>query len=519
MAITAPAPTFYFNNIIFNSSFYPSTSTSGITQTQADARYLIKISSDTATSSENFSLGLTSLNVEPTVATGNLTIAGTQTTGNLFIGGSQTTGNISIGYNASATASNIGSVTIGSRNLYGGLNPTYINSGFGGMTLASDGTINIDTTSNLNIGATTSGTITIGQNSSRMNDINVGYFTSSYASLTGGVNIGTWNTLGASATTINAGTSGLTQQSVGNMTISSSALLTQSSIGNMSLYSTSGNLTIGGTSNGASGTIAIGSSTTRTGAINIGYVTASALLTGGINIGTLNGVGSCPLNLSSGTGGMSLQSTGNIIINPSGFSQISKLQANSIDSIASGALTIGGANATSIVLGGSTATSVSFGSGVTNLQLSANEFIGCGANTSISNLLSSSFPYIGSYNNYASTSSGNLISTSQNVITSGTISTVGVYMANWTYYLNNGTSSTLSTYRTLFVAPSGTYYHINDVLGPTTATTSNFYVSGMCVFPVATASTAWSLSIQPTFTGGSWTIGASNYGFKLYRIA
>ena len=518
MAITAPAPTFYFNNIIFNSSFYPSTLTSGITQTQADARYLIKISSDTATSSENFNLGLTSLNVEPTAITGNLTIAGTQTTGNLVIGGNQTSGNISIGYNASAGLSNSGSVTIGTRNAYSNTT-TNINSGLGGLTLMSDGLVNIDSSANLNIGASTVGIITIGQNSNRTNDINIGYFTSSYANLTGGVNIGTWNTLGAAATTINAGTGGLTQQSVGNMTITSSALLTQQSVGNMSLYSASGNLTIGGTSNNASGTIAIGSSITRTGAINIGYVTASALLTGAINIGTFNTLGASTLGLYSGTGGTNIQSAGNISLSPNGYSQISKLQANSIDSIASGALTIGGANATSIVLGGSAATSVSFGSGVTNLQLSANEFIGCGANTSISNLLSSSFPYIGSYNNYASTSSGNLTSGSQNVITSGTISTVGVYMANWSYQLSNGASSTLSTYRTGFVAPAGTYYYIYDVLGPTTATTSSFYVSGMCVFPVTTASTSWTLFINPTFSGGSWTIGSNNYGVKLYRIA
>jgi hypothetical protein len=92
-------------------------------------------------------------------------------------------------------------------------------------------------------------------------------------------------------------------------------------------------------------------------------------------------------------------------------------------------------------------------------------------------------------------------------------------MANWSYQFLNGTSSTLTSYRTWFQAPSGTFYYITDVLGPTGATTSNFYVSGMCVFPVATASTAWSLIIQPTFSGGSWTIGATNYGVKLYRIA
>ena len=142
MAITAPAPTFYFNNIIFNSSFYPSLSTSGFTQTQADARYLIKISSDTATSSENFNLGLTSLNVEPTAITGNLTIAGTQTTGNLVIGGNQTSGSINIGYNASASSSLLGTINIGTLNTLGS-SQLNIYSGTAGTTISSTGFIYI----------------------------------------------------------------------------------------------------------------------------------------------------------------------------------------------------------------------------------------------------------------------------------------------------------------------------------------------------------------------------------------
>jgi hypothetical protein len=53
------APSYYFDNIDFNSSFFTaSSSSSGLSQSTADARYLKKITSDTATLLETFSGGL-----------------------------------------------------------------------------------------------------------------------------------------------------------------------------------------------------------------------------------------------------------------------------------------------------------------------------------------------------------------------------------------------------------------------------------------------------------------------------
>lgn len=339
MAITAPAPTFYFNNIIFNSSFYPSTST-GITQTQADARYLIKISSDTATSSENFNLGLTSLNVEPTAITGNLTIAGTQTTGNLIIGGNQTSGSINIGYNASASSS----------------------------------------------------------------------------------------------------------------------------------------------------------------------------LTGTINIGTLNTLGPSPLYISSGTAGMTISSTGYIYISPIGGStQILKLQANAIDTIPgySGVLTIGGANATSVVLGGSATTSVSFASGVTNLQLGNGEYITCGASAT---LPTTSGNQIGS--TYSATVSSLAMISSPTLVATITLNQ-GVYIATGYVWMDiTGLTSFTRGFSTISIGSTdyGKIQILNAVNGGLVLTTT-------AILSITAASTNVLLYAGALYSGTSINSNGGLSRFSIVKIA
>jgi len=71
---TANAPFPNYNGIPYNRSFFASSSTTGITQAQTDARYLQKTTADTATSLETFSGGIITQGL--TIAsTSNITLA------------------------------------------------------------------------------------------------------------------------------------------------------------------------------------------------------------------------------------------------------------------------------------------------------------------------------------------------------------------------------------------------------------------------------------------------------------
>jgi hypothetical protein len=98
-------PTYNFNGIDFNPSFYvnETTSTNFFTEDQANALYLRKTINDTATGLETFSTGIKTNTIDSVLATDTTDIS-TNSTGNIFIGtsASRTNANpIQIGTTAS----------------------------------------------------------------------------------------------------------------------------------------------------------------------------------------------------------------------------------------------------------------------------------------------------------------------------------------------------------------------------------------------------------------------------------
>ena len=123
----------YFSGITYNSSFF-SSSSSGLTQSQANALYLKKIVSDIATASETFSGGILASSVDTATPTVNYALLSGLTSGDLGIATNQIGGAVSIGNKANKTGDiNIGngSGMIGKINL--------------GTGLTSKGIINIGT--------------------------------------------------------------------------------------------------------------------------------------------------------------------------------------------------------------------------------------------------------------------------------------------------------------------------------------------------------------------------------------
>ena len=99
----------YFDGITYNSSFFSTSSSSGLTQSQANALYLKKTVSDIATASETFSGGILTSSVDTATPTVNYALLSGLTSGDLGIATNQTDGAVSIGNKASR----IGDVNIG----------------------------------------------------------------------------------------------------------------------------------------------------------------------------------------------------------------------------------------------------------------------------------------------------------------------------------------------------------------------------------------------------------------------
>ena len=96
---TQPAPYPYFIGIDYNNSFFASGSSGSLSQAQADARYLIKIETDNASSLETFSGGIATENIDTSLLTQDLNIGNSDNrTADIYIGaGPGSTGYINIG--------------------------------------------------------------------------------------------------------------------------------------------------------------------------------------------------------------------------------------------------------------------------------------------------------------------------------------------------------------------------------------------------------------------------------------
>jgi len=81
-----PAPSYYFTGIGFNSAFYTTSTTIGLTQSQANALYLLKNTADTATALETFNSGISTNSIATTTSTSNLLMYPNQTSGGIYLG-------------------------------------------------------------------------------------------------------------------------------------------------------------------------------------------------------------------------------------------------------------------------------------------------------------------------------------------------------------------------------------------------------------------------------------------------
>jgi hypothetical protein len=181
-------PIYYFNGINFNNSFFNPDS-NGISEAEANGRYLRKKTVDTATALENFNAGINTTEVNPistslslvsgatdgrilnlmNASEGTINIGTNASGSNLFINSE----NINIGQPSGASTTNIRSLTT---NVTNGVKTDSINSLSNTLTLQSgttDGRI-------LNIMDLSEGTINLGTNNApsllnlKSNDINIG---------------------------------------------------------------------------------------------------------------------------------------------------------------------------------------------------------------------------------------------------------------------------------------------------------------------------------------------------------
>jgi len=139
-----------FNGITYNRSFFPTTTSGGLSQGQANLLYLKKTEADTASVLETFSGGITvstTANINPLlnaaggVASSNYDSSGASVIINL--GTAQTSGVLNIGTGNRTTALAGGGINIGSSL---GTNP---------ITIDTSSVLNSNTTPAISIGAST----------------------------------------------------------------------------------------------------------------------------------------------------------------------------------------------------------------------------------------------------------------------------------------------------------------------------------------------------------------------------
>ena len=177
-------PSYYFSNILFNSAFYISLN-SALSQTQANALYLLKKTADTATALETFTGGILTNSLNTTTPSSNLQIGNSTNTGKIILS-TINTGNtnadpaISIGTDS-------GTKTIKINNNTNSVHVSSLDINGTGLNNITNTTGQVDI-GNLQIG----GTLNIGTNNFRTADININTGTGGSAN----TNIGSGGTSG-----------------------------------------------------------------------------------------------------------------------------------------------------------------------------------------------------------------------------------------------------------------------------------------------------------------------------------
>ena len=200
-----PAPSYYFTGIGFNSAFYTVSTTVGLTQSQANALYLLKNTADTATALETFNLGISTNNLATTTATSNLLMYPNQTSGGIYLG-----------VNTTATTGRTGVIHIGDGNSLPSGAGIHINNG---TNVASN--VNIlngtNSTGIINLGSSTSTTncnspLTLTYAPSALTSTQLGYTITTITVVTSSVS-NSWTTIASMV--ISSGGVWLLQANVG----------------------------------------------------------------------------------------------------------------------------------------------------------------------------------------------------------------------------------------------------------------------------------------------------------------
>ena len=560
----------YFTGITYNSSFFSSTS-SGLSQGQANLLYLQKTTTDTATATETFSAGL----IASSVTTSTINSSGSGV--DISIGNSQVAGKLNLG-NGSNHA---GQISIGSTSA----NP-YISIGTG----ATGGSTNIQ------IGSTSASSLTILSTSSAITGaltatgaiqsnifntlttaatLQIGAVTNTGAILISTINTGNTNASPAISIGADAGTKTIKINNNTNSVHCSSVDLQTSSINN--IVNTTGDISLGDKQ--TTGITNIGTLATKSGAIHIGDGGGSAPITiGSASNTTAIGkiTGGLVLNSSATTLGIALQSGLNIgynyggsgetdIINyrntgtgglnvydqptnpsaltpllmgaftatgiastfPTGGLTTERVYTHNVDTEnASATLYLGGTNALIVNIAGqnSRANTIAIGnsSGFTSATTINGTLTTTGLTTATGGLTVSaaitlpSTTYTPNVNGtqLGSIMSGTIITpitTSPFIVSTIAITTPGTYIFIWEYQIG---ATTLPSFSNMAVSgfniiSTGSYGYAGNVGSTPYATCTGSY-------PVVATATTYTL----TYTYGTGGVGLSGTGFfKAIRIA
>jgi hypothetical protein len=331
MTSVAP-PTYYFPGITFNSAFYTTSSSGGLSEAQANSFYLRKNTADTATALETFTGGIASNSIESTTATTSMSVGSIQTDGILNLG-------------TGSTRTATGVINIGNST---GVAPINIQTGSLKNT-DSDPAIRIGTsalTRTIKIGSTTDNNISLGNLdiSTRANQVEMNMLANKasntmylcQAQTTGGLNIGS----GGGTSRTGAITIGSDESTNFNLNLMNGA----KAKGTVNVLATPG------TGTGAlatAGTINLGTATAGTPgwvttAVNIGSGTTTGTVTIGNSANTTN-IQSGTVNIKNGT-----TATGSVnIASGTGINQFTTVDIGS--GTTTGTVTIGN-SANSILL-------------------------------------------------------------------------------------------------------------------------------------------------------------------------
>ena len=394
-----------YSGITYNSAFFAE-DTGGLSEAQANALYLRKTVTDTATALETFNNGIASASVNSTSSATNMTIGGNlAATQTLTLGSA---GTVTVN-NGTLQSQSLAPVAPASNLIIGATSTAGINIGNAGVSTTNlygtvqAGTINtFTTTGTLNLGSTlTTGILNLGTATSTNYIYNL-------ESPSASTNINLYSLLSGANLTLCDG------QGTGNFGLGNDSARTGGvNICTKGLGYTSNTINIGAPSN----VINVGTQADRTGLISIGSNSASTTSTGGLNLGSV----------SSGTGSVQLAN---------GTSQTANIIIGNGNAVVTGSdkIIIGKSGKTVSISGATT-----LDNGTLNLSNAT-----INVNTALKPTYSLTFTSDQIGYSSSSSISGTLVNSTYNNLLMGTLT--GVYMISCKSYVAAGSFTGVTTY-------------------------------------------------------------------------